>query len=70
MQEINLIIKGMMCNGCENRVKNAIENLEGIEKVKADHITGKVKIVAKDSVSKENLKLTIEDIGYEIVGEE
>jgi copper chaperone CopZ len=69
MNEIVLKINGMMCEGCENRVKNAVQNIDGVEKVIADHNTGKVSITTNKEVSKEVIEETLEDIGYEIVGE-
>ena len=70
MKEINLIVNGMMCGGCENRVKNAIKNIEGVENVTADHNTGKVIIISNNEVSEEIIKETLEDIGYEVVKED
>ena len=70
MKETILIINGMMCGGCENRVKNAIKNIEGVENVTADHNTGKVIIVSNNEVSEEIIKETLEDIGYEVVKED
>lgn len=70
MKETNLIVNGMMCEGCENRVKNAIKNIEGVENVTADHNTGKVIVISNNGVSKEIIKETLEDIGYEVVRED
>ncbi len=67
MKETVLNVKGMMCSGCENRVKNAIKNLEGVEKAEADYKTGKVVITANDAINPEQFKEIIEDIGYEVV---
>jgi Cu2+-exporting ATPase len=67
MKEIIINIKGMVCNGCENRVKNALENILGVESVTADHNTGVVKITSKEEVSENTLKEKIEDIGFEVV---
>ena len=69
MKETNLIVNGMMCGGCENRVKNAIKNIEGVENVTADHNTGKVIVISNNEVSEEIIKETLEDIGYEVVKE-
>lgn len=68
MNEINLKTKGMMCEGCENRVKNALKNIEGVEKVTADHVTGNVNIICNEVLDKKIIEETIQDIGYEIVG--
>ncbi len=70
MKETILIVNGMMCGGCENRVKNAIKNIEGVENVTADHNTGKVTVVSNNQVSKEMIKETLQDIGYEVVKED
>ena len=70
MKETNLIVKGMMCGGCENRVKNAIKNIEGVENVTADHNTGKVIVISDNEVSEESIKEALEDIGYEVVRED
>ena len=34
--ELMFNVEGMMCGGCENRIKNALMTIEGIEKVEAD----------------------------------
>ena len=70
MKETNLIVNGMMCEGCENRVKNAIKNIEGVENVTADHNTGKVIVISNNEVSEEIIKEALEDIGYEVVKED
>ena len=66
MEEIILKVEGMVCNGCENRVQNALKTIEGVENVVADHTTGTVTINAKEGISKEVLKEKIEDIGFEV----
>lgn len=70
MKETILIVNGMMCGGCENRVKNAIKNIEGVENVTADHNTGKVIVISDNEVSEEIIKEALEDIGYEVVKED
>ena len=70
MKEIILIVNGMVCNGCENRVKNAIKNIEGVKNVTADHNTGNVIVISDNEVSEEIIKEALEDIGYEVVKED
>ncbi len=67
MKETVLNVKGMVCNGCENRVKNALKNIDGVEEVSANHETGVVKVTSNEDVLKEKLEETIEDIGFEVV---
>ena len=47
MKEIKLNVEGMVCTGCENRVKNVLSDIEGIEKVEANHENGTVYIETK-----------------------
>ena len=70
MNEINLKVNGMMCEGCENRVKNSLKNIEGVKEVTADHNTGNVTVNANNEVSMELIIETIEDIGYEVAKED
>ena len=70
MNELTLNVKGMMCSGCENRVKNVLKEIDGIENVIADHRTGIVTITSNKEISKEILREVIEDIGYEVIKED
>ena len=67
MKEIIIKTKGMVCEGCENRVKNAVGSIEGVEDVIADHTSGVVTVKANDNVSEETIKTKIDDIGFEVV---
>ena len=66
MKETILKVSGMVCGGCENRIKNALSTIEGIESVEADYKTGIVKVKSNEEVTKELMEETIEDIGFEI----
>ena len=66
MKEIKLKINGMMCAGCENRVKSAVSLIEGEEKVDEDHNNGIVTITSKEDLDLSKIKEKIIDIGYEI----
>ena len=66
MKDIVFKVEGMMCGGCENRVKNALKEIEGIENVEANHKEGLVKITINKEISEDMLKERIEDLGYEV----
>ena len=66
MKEIEIKVEGMVCNGCENRVQNALKAIKGIKDVNADHTTGIVKITSKKDIEREELKEKIEDIGFKL----
>ena len=66
MKETVIKVKGMVCGGCENRVQNAIKNIEGIKEVVADHNKGIVTVTSNEEVSENTIKEKIEDIGFEV----
>ncbi len=66
MKETIINVKGMVCNGCENRVKNALKTIDGVEEVEANYTNGIVKVTSKDEVEESSLKDKIEDIGFEV----
>lgn len=69
MKEIIIKVQGMVCNGCENRVQNALKNIDGVENVVADHTTGTVTITSNNEISEDVLEEKIEDLGFEVVKE-
>ena len=66
MANIELKVNGMMCEGCENRVKNVIKEIEGVIDVKADHKAGIVELITEKDIDENTVKEAIEDIGYEV----
>lgn len=69
MKELEIKIDGMVCGGCENRVKTALLNIEGVESVDANHNTGMVIVKSKEDLDAEQIKEKIIDLGYEIIEE-
>ena len=67
MKEISLKVNGMVCGGCEKRVQNVLKNIEGVEEAIANYNDNIVKIVLNENVSIDELKNTINDIGFEVV---
>ena len=70
MKEFKIKVEGMVCGGCENRVKNAVGAIEGVSSVTADHTTGMVVVTSSDDVLENVIKEKIEDIGFNIVKED
>lgn len=70
MKEIKIKVKGMVCEGCENRVKNALSTIKGLEKIEASYQKGEVIILTKEEISKSIVEEKIEDIGFEVVKED
>jgi len=61
-------IKGMKCDKCASRVKDALESMEEINKVKITLDDGIAKIDGKDNLNLEKIKEKIDDLGYEVIG--
>ena len=70
MIETELKVKGMMCEGCENRVKNVLSSIDGVQSVEADHTSGLVKITSKEAIDMNVIIEKIDDLGFEVVKEE
>ena len=66
MKECTIKVEGMVCGGCENRVKNAVSAIDGVENVVADHNTGIVTVTSKEDLDVNQIKEKIEDIGFEV----
>lgn len=59
-------IEGMSCEKCVAHVKDALEEISGIEKVTVDLKEGKA-IIEGNEVSDEVIKEVIEDEGYDVI---
>lgn len=66
MNVMNIKVRGMMCDGCEKRVQNIIFKVNGVKSVKADYITGNVKIEYLGKVNFSEIKRLIENNDYVI----
>lgn len=67
MKHIELNVEGMMCEKCENRIKNSLSMIEGIRNVKASRENKKVIIDADDNVNEDDIVKRIEDLDYEVI---
>ena len=67
MKEFKIKVNGMVCTGCENRVKNALSTIDGVESVEASFKTGIVTVTTNKELDKSLLEDKIDDIGFEVV---
>lgn len=58
-------VKGMSCNHCKNNVEKAILQIEGVERVEIDLVSGQTAVYGK--ADKDDLKKAVESIGFEVV---
>ena len=66
MKELDLKVTGMVCGGCENRVKNSLNEMEGIKEVSANHETNQVVVKYEGDINIEDVKERIDDLGFKV----
>ncbi len=66
MKETIIKVNGMVCGGCENRVKNALRQIDGVENVEASFKTGIVKVNSDEKVTKDAMIGVIKDLDFEV----
>ena len=66
MKRETISVSGMSCNGCEQNVENALQKLDGVNRVEADHEGDTVEAVVDDDVADDDVYATIERAGYDV----
>ncbi|MCR5461564.1 MAG: heavy-metal-associated domain-containing protein [bacterium] len=66
--EKKVLISGMKCEGCCNRVKNALKDIKGVKKVDVSLEEKKATITYKKELSDELIKATITNLGFNVEG--
>lgn len=67
MKKVDLKIDGMGCMSCVNKIKNALANLEGVNKAEVDLKSAQATIDYDDNiVETTQLVDTIKDAGYSV----
>jgi len=66
MNKLIIKVKGMVCNGCENRVQNALKRIDGVEEVVADYKQELVIVDTNKEIDKNLIYEKIEDLGFEV----
>ncbi len=69
MKTVTIQVKGMHCGSCEALVKEALEELRGVEDVDVSHSSGTATVSYHEStISLEDLNAAIEKEGYTVSG--
>jgi copper chaperone CopZ len=67
MDTLQLKVTGMTCGGCENAVRRALQQVDGVEEVSASHTAGTVGVrFDPGKVNPTLLKERIELLGYDV----
>ncbi|UPV76974.1 heavy-metal-associated domain-containing protein (plasmid) [Halorussus limi] len=67
MDRKTISVTGMSCNGCEQNVETALRNLDGVNRVEADHEADTVDVVLEEGASNDDVNAAIEQAGYDVV---
>lgn len=67
-ESLSLDVGGMTCDGCSERVKNALESILGVDSAKVSHESG-IAIIEHRNVSREIMVSSIKQIGYNVDGQ-
>lgn len=65
---VTLKIEGMMCNGCSDRVRKALEALPEVKSTIVSHEAGTAIVIANDGTPVSVLENAVLDQGFDIVG--
>ena len=62
-----IIVEGMSCGHCVNHVKEALQELEGVQSADVDLASKTAIISSENNITDESIKDAIEDAGYDVV---
>lgn len=66
MTKTTLKLETLTCPSCLQKIENAVGGLDGVDKVKVMFNASKVKVEHDDQVSKDEIKNSIEKLGYKV----
>ena len=64
MKEYVLKVEGMHCEGCEARIEKALQKMEKVEAVKANHQTKEVRVKTEEKELEKVLE-KLSDLGFQ-----
>ena len=70
MQTENIIVENLKCGGCANSITNALQKIEGVNKIEIDVTTSNVSVQLSNSVDRAILTEKLAKLGYPEAGTE
>lgn len=62
-----LTVPDMTCGHCEMSVQEALDELDGVQRAKADHVAGRVEVThGEGAVTDEQFREAVEEAGYSL----
>ena len=66
MEKIHCLVDGLWSSTNKTQVKNALENLDGVQKVCVDVARGSIEVMFNEHTSEGEIKNCIENTGFSI----
>ncbi|KAG7374002.1 mercury ion binding protein [Nitzschia inconspicua] len=64
---LRLLVEGMHCGGCANKIRTAIEQINGVQNAIVDHKSGLVVVEGKHgTLNEEAIKSAVSNLGYKV----
>lgn len=60
-------VSGMSCEHCERSISDEISEIPGVQKVKADHVSGIVVVTSETELDDSAVSHAVEEAGYALV---
>lgn len=67
IMKVKIVVGGMVCEHCQNHVKNALLNVKGVNNVSVNLNSGEVEVEAQEGLDLNLLSKAIEDEGYRVL---
>ncbi|KAG7349782.1 heavy metal transport/detoxification protein [Nitzschia inconspicua] len=64
---LRLLVEGMHCGGCANKIRSTIEQISGVQNAIVDHKSGLVVVEGKQgTLNEEAIKSAVSNLGYKV----
>lgn len=60
--QYTLKIDGMKCEHCEKHLEESIKKIDGVKKVKANHVTGLVLVKSNKEITEDQFKNKVDEV--------
>ena len=71
MESRRLLVEGMSCGGCAQRISAVLRRVEGVSDVRADHTSGRVEVRVDPAVVRRAVLVErVEAAGFRVVEDE
>lgn len=66
MRDVTLTVSGMKCDGCVESVRDALEDVAGVESVEVSLDRGEARVTAAEEASEAAMSAAVEEAGYSV----